>query len=104
MRKFREEQINNINNIKVLRKKDYLNRQITDYQSGKTEELEFPQSNVIQFELEDGTRISVRPSGTEPKIKFYFSVRDSLTSKDEYQAKTKILESRIDDLIKSLGI
>ena len=104
MRKFREEQINNINNIKVLRKKDYLNRQITDYQSGKTEELEFPQSNVIQFELEDGTRISVRPSGTEPKIKFYFSVRDSLTSKDEYRAKTKILESRIDNFIKAFGI
>ncbi|MEP6513452.1 MAG: phospho-sugar mutase, partial [Parafilimonas sp.] len=61
-------------------------------------------SNVLQFILEDGTKISARPSGTEPKIKFYFSVNTKLNSVDEYMNTKKILEERVNGIIKSMKL
>jgi phosphoglucomutase len=76
---------------------------IHDYQESKTQDLkkvketriELPKSNVLQFILEDGTKISIRPSGTEPKIKFYFSVNEKLEKKEDFEKVKKILEDRI---------
>ncbi|HEX7492802.1 MAG TPA: phospho-sugar mutase, partial [Bacteroidales bacterium] len=56
-------------------------------------------SDVIQFFLEDGSKISIRPSGTEPKIKFYFSVNTRLVSSDKFEETEKILDTRINDII-----
>ncbi|MBW8051214.1 MAG: phospho-sugar mutase [Cytophagales bacterium] len=75
---------------------------IKDYQS--LVQTEFPKSNVIQFITEDGSKISARPSGTEPKIKFYFSVHEELSSKDDFDNVDKMLEKRIDKIICDLGI
>lgn len=66
-----------ISNIKVLFLKDYLNSKQLKFENEQVvtqNEIEFPVSNVLQFILEDGSKVSVRPSGTEPKVKFYFSV------------------------------
>ncbi len=85
---------------------------ITDYQIGilknKTSDLEekidFPSSNVLQFELEDGSKISARPSGTEPKIKFYISVNEALPDKANYDLIKSKLESRISSIKNELGL
>ena len=67
--------------------------------TGETWKIELPKSNVLQFVLADGTKISARPSGTEPKIKFYFSVNTKLASAAEFDAKEKELDEKIDRII-----
>ena len=86
----------------VVSKLDYLSGQMIDNRTGKISNLDFPKSNVLQFYLEDGSKISVRPSGTEPKIKFYFSVNTNLSSPTDYQKvsleldkKLKVLEEEL---------
>jgi len=59
---------------------------------------------VLQFILEDGTKISARPSGTEPKIKFYFSVNTKLNSKEEYDETRQMLEARIKGVIEYMKL
>lgn len=61
-------------------------------------------SNVLQFFTEDGTKISVRPSGTEPKIKFYFEVAGNLTQRSEFDAVEKIADEKIDAIMKELDL
>ena len=61
-------------------------------------------SNVLQFLLEDGTKISARPSGTEPKIKFYFSVNTKLANKDAYDETHAMLMSRIKAVIDDMKL
>ena len=61
-------------------------------------------SNVLQFFTEDGSKVSVRPSGTEPKIKFYIEVKDSLKSRDRYYTTDEKCEMKIDQVMKDLGI
>jgi phosphoglucomutase len=59
---------------------------------------------VLQFFLEDGTKISIRPSGTEPKIKFYFSVNTRLESTAKFEETEKVLDKRIGDIIKDMRL
>jgi len=61
-----------------------------------------PQSDVLQFLTKDGSKISIRPSGTEPKIKFYFAVRDKLASAGDYEEASKKLEERIMKVVKEI--
>ena len=61
-------------------------------------------SNVLQFFTEDGSKVSVRPSGTEPKIKFYFEVRGEMNSKDEYYSADAKAEDKINAIVKDLKI
>jgi len=61
-------------------------------------------SNVLQFFTKDGTKVSVRPSGTEPKIKFYIEVKDNLTSRDQYYAVEAKTEQKIEQVMKDLGL
>ena len=85
---------------------------IVDYQKGEEKDLvnvadraiDFPISNVLQFFTEDGTKVSARPSGTEPKIKFYFSVNEPLPSRDAFDAVNDNLESKIDAIIDELRL
>jgi phosphoglucomutase len=56
---------------------------------------DIPKSNVLIYYTEDGTKVCVRPSGTEPKIKFYVSVKDSITSEADFRDKLKSLEAKI---------
>jgi phosphoglucomutase len=66
--------------------------------------ITFDKSNVLTFLAADGTKISARPSGTEPKIKFYFGVNEPLKSSDEFEATEAILDAKIKSLIAELGL
>jgi phosphoglucomutase len=66
--------------------------------------IELPKSNVLQFITESGTKVSIRPSGTEPKIKFYFSLREKLHSKEEFDLVSIALDKRINGLKKELKL
>ena len=65
---------------------------------------EIPKSNVLIYYTEDGTKVCVRPSGTEPKIKFYVSVKDSIDSAAEFNGKIAVLENKINRVKKDLKI
>ena len=92
-----------INGSDVVLIKDYLISKEIDTVTGTESDIDLPKSNVLQFFLKDGSKISVRPSGTEPKIKFYFSVKDELESKEKFEEVNAMLEKRIDDIIADLG-
>jgi len=84
--------------------KDYENRIETDLNTNTTKPMELPKSDVLQFITEDGSIISARPSGTEPKIKFYCSVNTKLASKEAYEATNKQLDEKIAGIMKDLGV
>lgn len=94
----------NINGSKVIMIKDYKLQSSVDCLKNTTEKIDLPQSNVLQFFTEDGSKITVRPSGTEPKIKFYFGVKDQLPSKDEFETVNKKLEAKIEAIIADLKL
>ena len=83
---------------------DYQKQKTFDMISDLRYDIDLPKSNVLQFILADGSKISVRPSGTEPKIKFYISVNEKLASKDNFEAINKQLETRIEKIQQSLQI
>ncbi|MCK4855085.1 MAG: phospho-sugar mutase, partial [Bacteroidales bacterium] len=83
---------------------DYQSSKTQDILTGETSPIELPKSNVLQFITEDDTKVSIRPSGTEPKIKFYFSVKGSLENRQDYPAQKAILEQKFNTLKKELGI
>lgn len=93
-----------INNSKVVKIIDYQSGIEKDIQNMKEKALDYPKSNVLQFFTEDGTKISARPSGTEPKIKFYFSVNDKLASKEDFDRVTEMLDRRIDAVIEDMKL
>jgi phosphoglucomutase len=104
MQQFRSSPPKEINGSPVVRINDYLTLTSTDITTGKSEKLDILSSNVLQFILDDGSIISVRPSGTEPKIKFYFSVRSNLKSKEDFMAAEAALESRLDNIIRDMKL
>jgi phosphoglucomutase len=95
MSNFRNNPPDQIDGIKITRVLDYKTLVEKDIKKGETVKLDFPSSDVIQFYLEDGTKVSVRPSGTEPKIKFYISANAPLTSKEEFEIVSKNLDEKI---------
>ena len=93
-----------INNSKVIKVNDYENQISYDILKGTKTKIDLIKSDVLQFFLADGSKISVRPSGTEPKIKFYFSVNTKLSSTDKFDETEKILDKRIDDIIRDMKL
>ncbi len=80
---------------RVARALDYLSLQEKNLITGNITALDFPKSDVVQFYLEDGTKISVRPSGTEPKIKFYISVNTKLGAAEQFDEINARLDARV---------
>jgi phosphoglucomutase len=91
-----------INGSKVIKIADYLIQKEQDLNTGSSRKLELPKSDVLQFFTRDYSKISIRPSGTEPKIKFYFSVRTDLNSVEQYEQTNQLLDQRIDAIIKEI--
>lgn len=89
---------------KVRLQLDYQKQIAKDLESGKEEPIELEKSNVLQFITDKGSKISARPSGTEPKIKFYISVNEALNSKDEFEATEQKLEQKIDQIAADLKV
>ncbi len=85
--------------------KDYSTLIATNLLSGKEENInQKVTSNVLQFFTQDGTKISVRPSGTEPKIKFYFEVKGELKSRDGFDQAEEKAEAKIEAIMDELGL
>jgi phosphoglucomutase len=93
-----------IDGIPVVNLLDYELKIGKNLVDGRSWTIELPKSNVLQFELEDGSKISARPSGTEPKIKFYFSVNTKITHAAEFDGAEKILDEKIDRIINELKL
>lgn len=87
---------------KVMMIKDYAISQTKNIDAGTIEAIDLPSSNVLQFYTEDGSIISARPSGTEPKIKFYCSVKHDLSEDDDYETATAELQHKIEALMDDL--
>ncbi len=89
---------------KVVLVHDYLESSSLDMGTGKRSPISLPRSNVLQYLTEDHSKVSIRPSGTEPKIKFYFSVKGSLPAGDQFAESRKKLAKKISVIKKELGI
>ena len=96
MTHYRTTKLENIEGTKVVKYYDYENQIEQDYISGSEKNIDLPKSNVIQYILEDGTKITVRPSGTEPKIKFYFEV----CIKSQKSDRVSVLKDKVNTLKK----
>ena len=95
MEKFRTNPPTDINGSRVERLLDYKILKEKNLLTGKETALDFPSSDVLQFYLEDGSKVSVRPSGTEPKIKFYIAVNEKLKTKGEFAKVNDQLDKKI---------
>jgi phosphoglucomutase len=104
MDKFRTNPPATLGGSKVITLKDYEKGTETDLTSNTTSKLDFPESDVLQFITADGSIISARPSGTEPKIKFYCSVNGKLASAAVYKETDKQLDDKITAIMQDLGV
>jgi phosphoglucomutase len=104
METFRNNPPAEVAGTRVVLVHDYLKQTTIQMPSRKEEKILLPKSDVLQYVLEDGSKISIRPSGTEPKIKFYFSIKGQLKNREEFAQATTRLNSRIQEIAKGLGI
>ena len=104
MERFRTNTPSSLGGSKVVKLKDYELGKETDLLTGSEKTLDYPKSDVLQFITADSCIISARPSGTEPKIKFYCSVKTTLTDKNEFKQKDKFLEEKIERIMKDLAV
>ena len=93
-----------INNSKVVRIDDYMTSISKNMINNSLSEIVIPKANVLIFTTEDGSKIALRPSGTEPKIKFYISVNTKLLSSNNYEEVNHVLEQKIDKIIASMQL
>ncbi|MDO6434501.1 phospho-sugar mutase [Flavitalea sp. BT771] len=104
MTAYRSQPPSTINGSPVVELLDYQLRSGKNLQTGASWAILLPESNVLQFILEDGTKISARPSGTEPKIKFYFSVHTKLSNAADFDRAHAELNARIEGVIKDMKL
>lgn len=104
MERFRNHPPQILGGSKVISLKDYGLRKETDLLNGKVIEIDLPKSDVLQFITEDGCIISARPSGTEPKIKFYCSVNKPLASKADFDKVNEELEEKVAQIMSDLAV
>lgn len=105
MDNYRKNPLKEIAGSKVITINDYETLESKDIQSGKISKIDMPtMSNVLQYLTEDRTKVSIRPSGTEPKIKFYIETKGVLNSREDYHKIDAQLETKIEQISKDLGI
>ncbi len=105
MKNFRENPVQEIAGSPVVKIRDYARLIEIDVKTGKETKLNMPAtSNVLQYYTEDGTKASIRPSGTEPKIKFYLEVHDVLENAADYDKKNDWADVKLKRIAKDLGI
>ena len=91
-----------IDGSRLVTIKDFKSSVEKDLLSGKSTAISLPKSNVLQFFLENGSKITMRPSGTEPKIKFYFGVMEKFENKSDFEKLNKLLDQKLEALAKGL--
>ena len=104
MENFRNNPPATINGSSVVKVLDYELQRGFNPNTDDTWTIDLPKSNVLQYILEDGSQISARPSGTEPKIKFYFSIKETLRSANEYDAVNKKLDNKLSAIINEMQL
>ncbi|MFY0608388.1 MAG: phospho-sugar mutase [Cyclobacteriaceae bacterium] len=104
MVELRENPPNELAGSEIVELIDYQSSTSKDLATGDVSKIDYPSSNVLQFLTADGTKVSVRPSGTEPKIKFYFSVNTKLSDKAKYDDIKNVLIEKTEKVIKDLGL
>jgi phosphoglucomutase len=104
MENFRNNPPATINGSSVVKVLDYELQRGFNPNTDDTWTIDLPKSNVLQYILEDGSQISARPSGTEPKIKFYFSIKETLPSANEYDAVNKKLDNKLSAIINEMQL
>ncbi len=104
MENYRNNPPKNLGGSEVVEMKDYKSGESKNLISGEKNKMDFESSNVLQFLTKDGSKISARPSGTEPKIKFYFSVNTQLDNKSNYADKELELNEKIKKISADLGL
>ena len=78
--------------------------ELTNLETGEKEIIDLPTSNVIIYETTEGTRVAARPSGTEPKIKFYISTKTQLDNAEVFEKTNRHIEAKIDEIISELQL
>lgn len=104
MEGFRSSPPQEMNGIRVVELKDYGKSISHEFLTRTEKPIDLPKSNVLQFFLEDGSKITMRPSGTEPKIKFYFGAKGKLDKAADFEKVNDQLEKKIEGIIKALGL
>ena len=104
MIELRENPLSEINGQRVVCVEDYQSSTGKDFMNNSTFDLTVPKSNVLIYYLEDGSKICARPSGTEPKIKFYFSVNTQISSVEEISAAESLLSKKIENIIAEMQL
>jgi phosphoglucomutase len=104
MRDYRSNPPAQIDGEKVICIKDYQSHESKDLVSGTVTPIDLPKSNVLQFFTDKGNKITVRPSGTEPKIKFYFGVKGELCCKENFDQANAALDAKIEAIKKSMNL
>lgn len=102
MDRFRNHPPTHLGGISVLTIEDYLSGMTTHFKTNQKQGIDLPKADVLIFNLAEGSRISLRPSGTEPKIKFYFSVKGQYLPEIAWQEQQQQFETKIDKFVKDL--
>ena len=100
----RNNPVTSIQGSKVITVHDYKLSVCKNLKSGTTEAISIPKSDVLIYTTEDGSRVALRPSGTEPKIKFYLSINTPLSSTDEFSKTETLLNTKIDAIITEMNL
>ncbi len=100
----RENPLKEVNGSKVIRIEDYDLSVAKDMVNTTEKAIDIPKSNVLIYYTEDGSKIALRPSGTEPKIKFYISVNTKLDTASEFKKTEQLMENRIDAILKDMNL
>ena len=104
MEGYRKNSPKEISGIRVSQKEDYLESERVFLFENRTEKIDLPVADVLIFILEDHSKIAIRPSGTEPKIKFYFSVNEKLEQNNEWDIMESQLDKKIKSIVKGMGL
>ncbi|MCK0159906.1 phospho-sugar mutase [Allomuricauda sp. F6463D] len=104
LKDFKENPVDAVQGSKLLYIEDYNTSTVKNVQTGEEFTLNLPKSNVLIYETEDGTRIAARPSGTEPKVKFYISTNAKLEKAADYKSVNSQLETKLEGILSELNL
>ena len=96
--------ITELNGQRVVMVEDYKASTAKNLMTGEEETLHLPKSDVLIYYTEDGSKIAARPSGTEPKIKFYVSVKTEIGSAAEFESAEAELDAKIQNILRDLNV
>ncbi len=104
LKDFKENPVSTVQGSKLLWIEDYNTSIAKNVQTGEERHIDLPKSNVLIYETEDGTRIAARPSGTEPKVKFYMSTNTTLAEAADFKSVNSQLDSKLEGIVAELNL